>query len=59
MKILCDLNFQTINQGAQTSIYLAVSEDVSKISGKYFKDCKVTNVCLLNIIYIAVYVLYT
>lgn len=33
--------FQTTEQGAQTSIYLAVSEDVTGVTGKYFKDCKV------------------
>lgn len=27
--------------GAQTSIYLAVSEEVEEVSGKYFDDCKV------------------
>uniref|UniRef100_A0A1B6FQY9 Retinol dehydrogenase 11 n=1 Tax=Cuerna arida TaxID=1464854 RepID=A0A1B6FQY9_9HEMI len=27
-------------QGAQTTIYLAVSEDVQGVSGKYFSDCK-------------------
>ncbi|XP_005103743.1 retinol dehydrogenase 13 [Aplysia californica] len=28
-------------EGAQTSIYLAVSEDVAEISGKYFVDCDI------------------
>lgn len=32
-----------INGGAQTSIYLAVSEEVEGVSGKYFVDCKETN----------------
>ncbi|XP_050534204.1 retinol dehydrogenase 14-like [Daktulosphaira vitifoliae] len=32
--------FKTSEQGAQTTIYLAVSEDVEKTNGKYFKDCK-------------------
>ena len=27
-------------QGAQTNIYCAVSKDLSKVSGKYFADCK-------------------
>ncbi|KAG8262780.1 hypothetical protein J6590_047303 [Homalodisca vitripennis] len=27
-------------QGAQTTIYLAVSEEVQGVSGKYFVDCK-------------------
>lgn len=34
--------FQSTEQGAQTSIYLTVSEDVAKTTGKYFKDCKVS-----------------
>lgn len=33
--------FQTPEEGAQTSIYLAVSEEVKDISGKYFVDCAV------------------
>lgn len=36
--------FQTSEQGAQTTIYLSVSEDVAKTSGKYFKDCKVNKI---------------
>lgn len=43
--------FQTTEQGAQTSIYLAVSEDVAKTSGKYFKDCKVNMILLYFILY--------
>lgn len=31
-------------EGAQTSIYLAVSPEVSNVSGKYFRDCRVVNV---------------
>ncbi|XP_045765316.1 retinol dehydrogenase 11-like [Maniola jurtina] len=31
--------FKNSWEGAQTSIYLAVSPDVEKVSGKYFKDC--------------------
>jgi NAD(P)-dependent dehydrogenase (short-subunit alcohol dehydrogenase family) len=33
---------KTAKQGAQTSIYLAMSEDVEGVSGSYFKDCAVT-----------------
>jgi hypothetical protein len=33
--------FQDAVEGAQTSIYLAVSEEVEGVSGKYFMDCKV------------------
>ena len=29
-------------EGAQTTIYCAVDEAVEGVSGKYFKDCKVT-----------------
>jgi hypothetical protein len=32
---------QSPAEGAQTTIYLSVSEDVEGISGKYFIDCKV------------------
>jgi len=38
--------FQTSEEGAQTSIYLTVSEDVAKTSGKYFKDCKVNMILI-------------
>ncbi|PBC28255.1 Retinol dehydrogenase [Apis cerana cerana] len=31
---------KTVEQGAQTTIYLAVSDEVNEISGKFFKDCK-------------------
>ncbi|XP_050596110.1 retinol dehydrogenase 14 isoform X3 [Bombus affinis] len=33
---------KTIEQGAQTTIYLAVSSEVNGISGKYFSDCRET-----------------
>ncbi|XP_065890833.1 retinol dehydrogenase 13-like [Dysidea avara] len=43
MKFLCGwLVLKTVKQGAQTSIHLAVSEDVKEISGEYFSDCKLT-----------------
>lgn len=32
--------FKTPEQGAQTSIYLATSDEVASVSGKYFMDCK-------------------
>ncbi|XP_033231890.1 retinol dehydrogenase 13-like [Belonocnema kinseyi] len=35
-----ELELQNAEEGAQTSIYLAVSDDVTKISGKYFSDCE-------------------
>ena len=33
---------KTAKQGAQTTIYLAVSEDVEGVSGSYFIDCAIT-----------------
>jgi hypothetical protein len=33
--------FQDSVEGAQTSIYLAVSEEVEGVSGKNFENCKV------------------
>jgi len=33
--------FKTPTEGAQTSIYCAVSEEVEGVNGKYFSDCKV------------------
>ncbi|XP_033231888.1 retinol dehydrogenase 11-like [Belonocnema kinseyi] len=38
--IILKLFFKNAEEGAQTSIYLAVSDDVTKISGKYFSDCE-------------------
>lgn len=32
--------FRTPEQGAQTSVHLAVSDEVNGISGKYFSDCR-------------------
>lgn len=32
--------FKTPKQGAQTSIYLATSDEVANVNGKYFMDCK-------------------
>ena len=32
--------FKTCEQGAQTSIYCAVSPDLNGVTGKYFSDCK-------------------
>uniref|UniRef100_A0A336M5I4 CSON010351 protein n=1 Tax=Culicoides sonorensis TaxID=179676 RepID=A0A336M5I4_CULSO len=39
---LIKMFFKTPEQGAQTSIYLASSDEVSNVSGKYFMDCKET-----------------
>lgn len=32
--------FQTPEEGAQTHIHLAVSDDVKDISGQYFQNCR-------------------
>lgn len=40
LKILIKGFFKSPVEGAQTTIYLSVSEDVEGISGKYFIDCK-------------------
>lgn len=34
--------FQTVEEGAETTVHLAVSEEVESVSGKYFSDCKKT-----------------
>ena len=34
------LFFKTAREGAQTTIYCAVSEELEGISGKFFADCK-------------------
>ena len=31
-----------MKEGAQTSIHLAVSDEVANISGEYFSDCKLS-----------------
>lgn len=35
--------FKTPEEGAQTTLYLACSDDVKDITGKYFYDCKMQN----------------
>lgn len=32
--------FQTSEEGAQTSIYVAVSKDIDGVSGEYFDNCR-------------------
>lgn len=32
--------YQTSSEGARTSLYLAVSDDVENVNGYYFSDCK-------------------
>lgn len=43
LQLIIKTMFKTAKQGAQTTIFLAVSEDVAGINGKYFKDCKETS----------------
>ncbi|XP_028404299.1 retinol dehydrogenase 12-like [Dendronephthya gigantea] len=40
MRRVLSIFFKTPEQGAQTSIHLAVSEEVEGISGRYFIDCE-------------------
>ena len=35
---------QTPKQGAQTTIHLAVSDEVANVTGEYFSDCKVNSI---------------
>ncbi|XP_008485985.2 retinol dehydrogenase 14-like [Diaphorina citri] len=42
LQLIVKTFFKTPEQGAQTSIYLAVSKEVEGVSGKYFSDCKVS-----------------
>lgn len=39
LKLIACAFFKTPEQGAQTTIYLAVSDDVNGVNGKYFLDC--------------------
>lgn len=41
--VSCD-SLQTVEQGAQTIIHLAVSEEAAAITGQYFQDCKVRGI---------------
>ena len=41
-KILTRIIGKTVEEGAQTQIYLAVSEEVEGVTGLYFADCKET-----------------
>lgn len=43
VKLIHFLNSQqkTAKEGAQTTIYLAVADDVANVNGQYFSDCKV------------------
>jgi len=41
MKYLVLPFFKSAEEGAQTSIYLAVADEVADVTGKYFSDCKI------------------
>ncbi|XP_069981883.1 retinol dehydrogenase 13 [Penaeus vannamei] len=47
LTFLIGLIGKTRDDGAQTSIYLAVAEEAQHISGKYFVDCKESPCCKL------------
>lgn len=34
-------DFQSVKEGAQTTIHLAVADEVANVTGEYFSDCKV------------------
>ena len=40
-RVLGFLFVKTVKQGAQTTIYCAVSEDMEGVSGKYLADCRI------------------
>ncbi|KAK7866955.1 hypothetical protein R5R35_014729 [Gryllus longicercus] len=40
VKVLLLLFFKNAEEGAQTTIHLAVSEEVEGVTGRYFSDCK-------------------
>lgn len=42
LQFILNTFFKTPEQGAQTTIHLAVSDEVNGISGKYFADCRVS-----------------
>lgn len=41
LQFILNTFFKTPEQGAQTTIHLAVSDEVNGISGKYFADCRI------------------
>lgn len=47
LKFCLRLFHKDAREGAQTSIYLAVSEDVDGVTGKYFSDCKEASISKL------------
>lgn len=61
VQLIVKLFFKTPEQGAQTTIYLAVSEELNNVSGKYFMDCTVRIIFLKYNLkqFIAIYIDYT
>ncbi|OAD60211.1 Retinol dehydrogenase 14 [Eufriesea mexicana] len=45
LNLLLNTFCKTPEQGAQTTIHLAVSDEVKEISGKYFMDCQESELC--------------
>ena len=41
MSNLTRIFFKTVEQGAQTTIYCAVSEEMEGVTGQYLADCRV------------------
>ena len=41
VNILRPFFFRTVEQGAQTSIYCAVSQEMEGVTGQYLVDCRV------------------
>nr|CAH0099275.1 unnamed protein product [Daphnia galeata] len=46
--VLIPVFFKNVKEGAQTSIYLAVAEDIAGITGQYFTDCKISQTSKLG-----------
>lgn len=44
LRLLGNMFFKTLEQGCQTTLYLACSREVEGVSGKYFSDCKESSV---------------
>lgn len=44
LKLIIKGFFKTTEQGCQTTVYCAVSEELEGVTGKYFMDCKERNV---------------
>ena len=42
INLLRPIFFKTVEQGAQTTIYCAVSEEMEGVTGQYLESCRVT-----------------